>query len=106
MDFKPERFLTDLGDLNPNAKDPTCFFGFGRRLCPGRHLALDSMWLSMACILATFNICKVRDAQGNEITPKVEYKTALLRYGLCLMAASTLNATTIVTQHHLQRLSL
>jgi len=104
MEFKPDRFLTDDGELDPNAKDPTCFFGFGRRLCPGRHLALDSMWLSIVCILATFDIQKARDAQGNEITPKVEYYTALLRYGFCLIATSMLNVAFVVTHHHSQRL--
>ncbi|KAL0060604.1 hypothetical protein AAF712_012607 [Marasmius tenuissimus] len=30
--FKPERFLTQDGKLNPNVQDPTqAFFGFGKR---------------------------------------------------------------------------
>ncbi|EJD55009.1 cytochrome P450 [Auricularia subglabra TFB-10046 SS5] len=78
--FTPERWLTPDGQLDPAAKDPLAFFGFGRRLCPGRHLAMDSMWLSIACILATFSITKARDAHGNEITPRIEYNTALLSH--------------------------
>jgi cytochrome P450 len=48
--FKPERWLKADGELDPDTKDPTAFFGFGRRLCPGRHLAMG----------ATFVICALR----------------------------------------------
>ncbi|KZV98145.1 cytochrome P450 [Exidia glandulosa HHB12029] len=78
--FKPERWLLPDGSLDPDAKDPTPFFGFGRRLCPGRHLATESMWLSLACIIATFSISKACDEDGNEITPEIVYNTALLSH--------------------------
>ncbi|KAJ8079595.1 hypothetical protein PM082_011182 [Marasmius tenuissimus] len=43
--FKPERFLTPDGKLNPDVQDPTqAFFGFGKRICPGRHMAQASVW--------------------------------------------------------------
>jgi hypothetical protein len=37
------------------------------------------MWLALTCILTVFDITKVRDADGNEVTPVPEYTTALLR---------------------------
>ncbi|KAJ7106243.1 cytochrome P450 [Mycena epipterygia] len=41
--FKPEHFLLD-GKPNPAVKDPDCAaFGFGRRICPGRHMARSSI---------------------------------------------------------------
>jgi hypothetical protein len=43
--FKPERWLTASGQLDPNAKEPLAFFGYGRRLCPGRHLAMGGRML-------------------------------------------------------------
>ncbi|KAH9941402.1 cytochrome P450 [Amylocystis lapponica] len=47
--FKPERFLMDDGQLNPALKDAELpAFGFGRRICPGRHLAVSSVWISVA----------------------------------------------------------
>lgn len=58
--FNPDRFLkVEDGTLNPDVKDPmTAAFGFGRRICPGRVLAYTSIWLTVACILATFEISK------------------------------------------------
>jgi cytochrome P450 len=37
--FKPERFLKN-GQLDSSVRDPMDIaFGFGRRICPGKHLA-------------------------------------------------------------------
>jgi cytochrome P450 len=52
-------------------------FGFGRRVCPGRHLAMNSAWLSMAQILATFDILKEVDKQGREIEPNVGFTNGI-----------------------------
>ncbi|EGN98308.1 hypothetical protein SERLA73DRAFT_74531 [Serpula lacrymans var. lacrymans S7.3] len=68
--FKPERFFTPDGKLN---NDNVGFiFGFGRRVCVGRHIADATLWASFVSILATFSITKAKDRQGNEIevTPK------------------------------------
>ncbi|KAJ7720165.1 cytochrome P450 [Mycena metata] len=76
--FKPERFLLD-GKLNPAIRDPeTVVFGFGRRACPGLHLATASLWITMASILSAFNISKALDDDGNEIEPSYEYEPALI----------------------------
>lgn len=40
-------------------RDPrTYVFGFGRRRCPGSHLAESSIWLMMVSMIATLDICK------------------------------------------------
>ncbi|KAJ7021454.1 cytochrome P450 [Mycena alexandri] len=75
--FKPERFLLD-GKLNSNMQDPEVVFGFGRRICPGRHIAYSSLWLTMASILATFDIDKAVDGNGNVVEPSYEYSSALV----------------------------
>ncbi|KAJ7152976.1 cytochrome P450 [Mycena filopes] len=75
--FKPERFLLD-GKLNPDVQDPEAVFGFGRRICPGRHLAQNSLWLTMASILAAFDISKAVDDDGKVIEPSYEYYSALV----------------------------
>ncbi|KAJ7167132.1 cytochrome P450 [Mycena filopes] len=76
--FKPERFLVD-GKLNPAICDPeTLAFGFGRRICPGLHLATSSLWLTVASILSTFTITKALDADGNELEPSYEYAAGLI----------------------------
>ncbi|KAJ6532138.1 hypothetical protein DFH09DRAFT_871979, partial [Mycena vulgaris] len=53
--FKPERFLLD-GKLNPAVRNPEIAFGFGRRRCPRRSMALSSIWITAASVLATFDI--------------------------------------------------
>ncbi|KZV73583.1 cytochrome P450 [Peniophora sp. CONT] len=66
--FKPERFIEREGKVaEPNPR--LCFFGFGRRICPGRELADVSVWIETAVILATLSITKAHDAAGKEITP-------------------------------------
>ncbi|TFK73308.1 cytochrome P450 [Pluteus cervinus] len=57
--FKPERFLDADGSLNDD--DRHVVFGFGRRLCPGRHLAIDVIWLTAARIIAAFELSNPRD---------------------------------------------
>ncbi|KAF9024346.1 cytochrome P450 [Hymenopellis radicata] len=31
-------------------------FGYGRRICPGRYMAVDQLWLSIAAVLSLFDI--------------------------------------------------
>ncbi|KAF7364916.1 O-methylsterigmatocystin oxidoreductase [Mycena venus] len=63
--FNPDRFFTADGTLNDD--DTVLTFGFGRRICPGRHSADAAVWAAMVSILATFNIAKAKDSAGNEI---------------------------------------
>ncbi|KAF9031190.1 cytochrome P450 [Panaeolus papilionaceus] len=65
MSFKPERFLMPDGKINDN--DRILAYGFGRRVCVGKHVASSTLWLTFASILACFNITKKKDPNGNEI---------------------------------------
>lgn len=68
------------GKLNPEIPNPTSVaFGFGRRVCPGRHLAYESTWIAIATTLAAFNICKAKDDSGNPISPPEDYVEGFLR---------------------------
>ncbi|KAJ8522269.1 hypothetical protein ONZ45_g1167 [Pleurotus djamor] len=54
--FKPERFIKDgKVDSHLEAIVQACF-GFGRRICPGRHMALNALWLYIASVLTAFDI--------------------------------------------------
>ncbi|OCH91991.1 cytochrome P450 [Obba rivulosa] len=72
--FIPERFLDDTQDI----PDPlTWIFGFGRRVCPGRYLAENSVFILAATILSTFDVLPPEDdkivqefRQGIGRTPK------------------------------------
>ena len=77
--FNPNRFLTADGKLDPNVPDPIEAFGYSRRICPGRYFAIDVVFLTIASILATFNIEKATDDQGNVHEPKAEYSPGLFR---------------------------
>ncbi|KAI0642510.1 CyP450 monooxygenase [Trametes meyenii] len=63
-EFRPERFLKD-GKLNPDVLDPAQFvFGYGRRVCPGRHFAEASFFLTVASVLHTLNVSAPLDKNG------------------------------------------
>ncbi|KAH9924329.1 cytochrome P450 [Epithele typhae] len=65
--FMPERFLRD-GKLNPAVRNPFDFvFGFGRRVCPGRHYGDAMLFLHMACVLHVFRIQPSVDKDGAPI---------------------------------------
>jgi cytochrome P450 len=55
--FNPSRFL------GPNpAPDPRKYiFGFGRRVCPGLHVANNGTWMMCAGLIALFNIRATAD---------------------------------------------
>ncbi|THU92637.1 cytochrome P450 [Dendrothele bispora CBS 962.96] len=79
MTFKPERFLEQFGKHCP--PDPALyFFGFGRRMCPGRYLASDNSWMMIACILSAFTIEKALDTNGNEIEVTTQHSNGALSY--------------------------
>lgn len=69
--FEPERWLMD-GKLNPDVREPDASFGGGRRMCPGRFMAYEAMWITMACLLACFDFKKAKDEHGRVIEPKEE----------------------------------
>ncbi|KAI0274083.1 cytochrome P450 [Russula aff. rugulosa BPL654] len=61
--FKPERFINEDGSLRD---DPilASLFGFGKRICPGRHLADAMIFIVIASLLSVFNIEKGNDTNG------------------------------------------
>ncbi|KAJ8090105.1 hypothetical protein PM082_018688 [Marasmius tenuissimus] len=70
--FNPDRWIKD-GKINTEIRDATVGFGFGRRICPGRNFALSTMYLTMATMLAAFDISKALDENGDIVEPRVEY---------------------------------
>jgi len=68
MEFKPERFI-DNG-ARAAELDPYLFsFGFGRRICPGKDLADATLFITIAMVLAVFDIRKRIDVEGRAIDP-------------------------------------
>jgi cytochrome P450 len=98
--FEPERFLKD-GRLNLAIREPsTMAFGFGRRYgpyglaysifnlysdeifreCPGKSMALATLWLTTASILSAFEITKALDENGKPIEAEIKYSSSLVVY--------------------------
>jgi len=67
--FKPERFL----DPAARALFLDAAFGFGRRKCPGRYLAWDTAWITMASMLAAFEFLPETDVDGRPALPAQEF---------------------------------
>ncbi|KDN35251.1 hypothetical protein RSAG8_11736, partial [Rhizoctonia solani AG-8 WAC10335] len=76
--FVPERFIGE----NPPPFPEIYAFGFGRRICPGMHVAQQSMWLSISNILANFIITKAQDENGVEIVPEENYTNDIITHPL------------------------
>jgi hypothetical protein len=66
--FDPERFLAPRNEPTPW----WTVFGFGRRVCPGRHIAEAALFINMASLVGFFDFSKAVDEQGNVIEPKLE----------------------------------
>ncbi|CAE6466211.1 unnamed protein product [Rhizoctonia solani] len=63
--FNPDRFQDPL---TPDAP----LFGFGRRGCPGIHLADSILFSVISTMLTVFNIRPIRDSLGNPILPSAK----------------------------------
>ncbi|KAL4261411.1 cytochrome P450 family protein [Pleurotus pulmonarius] len=74
--FNPDRFLPKSQGGNEEPRS-IASFGFGRRICPGRHLAVASMWIAVATMFATVNVNKAKDEDGVEITPDLIFETGI-----------------------------
>ncbi|KAG0706386.1 cytochrome P450 [Suillus ampliporus] len=75
-EFKPERFFHGDGSLNSDTVP--LGFGFGRRMCVGRHLADTSLWIVIASFLATFSIHEALDKYGRNIPVIPEFTTGFI----------------------------
>ena len=108
-EFNPDRFIhpTDTSDrkidsteLSASAGDPkSIVFGFGRRsesqrhpslgghrhcdnrICPGLHLADSTIWLTIACVLASFDILPPVDPKtGDVMVPEGKFVSGFTVY--------------------------
>ncbi|KAJ3562499.1 hypothetical protein NP233_g9528 [Leucocoprinus birnbaumii] len=73
-EFDPGRFIKD-GILRDDIIDPESIatFGFGRRICPGSHIALANLYIAAASLLYLFDFLPPLDADGNlvEVTMNI-----------------------------------
>ncbi|KAI1456408.1 cytochrome P450 [Annulohypoxylon moriforme] len=80
--FKPERFL--------NVTDPRLqtykfgVFGFGRRICPGMYVALQSLYIAMARMLWAFEVLPVIENGKPYIPDADDFSYGLVSYPAAL----------------------
>jgi len=69
-EFRPERHLDEHGELLSGPVETNkaghVTFGFGRRICVGKDLALEFLFISMARILWAAKLEGARDESGRE----------------------------------------
>ncbi|KAI0030471.1 cytochrome P450 [Vararia minispora EC-137] len=62
-DFNPDRYLDEKGQLKPSPPDTKdeghITYGFGRRICAGRHVANDALFAATSTILWAFNLSTI-----------------------------------------------
>jgi cytochrome P450 len=78
MVFRPERHLeTPTHKAEPDPRN--CIFGYGRRICPGRYVADNALFITVAQSLAVFDITKVvRD--GRMVEPEVKFEPGAISH--------------------------
>ncbi|EFZ04142.2 Cytochrome P450 CYP620C3 [Metarhizium robertsii ARSEF 23] len=72
--FDPDRYLEPRNEPDPASEA----FGYGRRICPGRYLADESLFLTISRLLAVFDINKAVDKRGEEIVPEINITPGLI----------------------------
>ncbi|KXN84163.1 O-methylsterigmatocystin oxidoreductase [Leucoagaricus sp. SymC.cos] len=79
-EFRPARFLRSDGTIRDDLPDPEniASFGFGRRICPGREIALSMLHITAVSILHLFDIFPALDDNGHPINVKPEFFAASL----------------------------
>ncbi|KAI6003407.1 cytochrome P450, partial [Pisolithus marmoratus] len=76
--FDPTRHLMSDGHLSPQARQNYfAFFGFGKRVCPGRFFADYSVWTATATMLSAFEFDKAKDSSGRYIEVEPVFPSSL-----------------------------
>ncbi|KAJ7157101.1 cytochrome P450 [Mycena filopes] len=76
--FSPERFIET--PTHAKERDPRdILFGYGRRACPGVHLANASMWIVFASILAFFDVSPAIE-DGKPVLPSGKFLDGVISF--------------------------
>ncbi|EDU46689.1 O-methylsterigmatocystin oxidoreductase [Pyrenophora tritici-repentis Pt-1C-BFP] len=79
MKFKPERYFdTPTHKAEPDPRNH--IFGYGRRICPGRYVADNALFVTIAQTLAVFNIKKFVDGNGHVVEPELRFEAGTVSH--------------------------
>lgn len=74
--FNPARFLDKKGEIAPGPTETKeeghVTYGFGRRVCVGKHVANNSLFIDIAMVLWACTIKPGKDEHGNKIPIDVD----------------------------------
>ena len=75
-EFRPERHLDKNGELLPGPSETNqaghVALGFGRRICVGKDLAIESLFIDTVRILWATKLERIRDENGMEVPVDME----------------------------------
>ncbi|PBK75888.1 cytochrome P450 [Armillaria solidipes] len=95
--FNPDRFMPEHGKgLQPN---PMAAFGFGRRICPGRYLAMNTIWIAIASMASTLSFSKAVDSEGRVVEPSDTFTDGSLSFPVpfeCMIKARSDQAQAVI----------
>lgn len=82
-DFLPERYLTrrsdDTWELRTDVIDPQTYaFGFGRRVCPGKHIAEQILFATLSTVIHTLDVVRAKDSLGQDVVPDANMNSGFL----------------------------
>ncbi|KAF9463769.1 cytochrome P450 [Collybia nuda] len=99
--FDPDRHIATEG--KPAQRDPrNVCFGYGRRVCPGMHLAEASLFSVISQSLAVFDITKTIE-NGVPITPPHENTSGIISFPepyKCTIKPRSQRAISLITEDH------
>lgn len=76
MTFDPDRyFATPAHAAEPDPRNVT--FGFGRRVCPGRYIADNALFVTIAQVLAVYKIAKPVE-NGKVVEPEIKFEAGVV----------------------------
>ncbi|EIM82225.1 cytochrome P450, partial [Stereum hirsutum FP-91666 SS1] len=78
---QPEVFNPDRFNEN-DIPDPIDYgvFGYGRRSCAGKNMALDTVWIAMATILSVYMIVPAKDEAGHPVPISVGIRRSTINH--------------------------
>ncbi|KAF3046783.1 hypothetical protein E8E11_009201 [Didymella keratinophila] len=89
MTFRPERYFNSP-DHRAESDPRNFIFGYGRRICPGRWVADNALFITIAQTLAVFNIEKpVDEVTGEIVEPEIKFEPGAVSHPLPYKASIT-----------------
>jgi cytochrome P450 len=81
MSFRPERFInTPTHKAEPDPR--TWIFGYGRRICPGKLVADNALFVTVAQTLAVFDVQMPVDEAGRRVVPVAQFEPGIVSHPL------------------------